>query len=78
MSKIRKALREAKRIVVKMGSSQLVSLESGLNVATIALLAHEFSALKKQGREMIFVTSGAVAMGARKLGFKQKPKDVRK
>ncbi len=61
-----------RRIVIKVGSAVLASSESGLDQARIERLASEVSALLEQGREVILVSSGAIAAGLAKLGFTKK------
>jgi len=59
---------KAKRIVVKVGSAVLTS-ESGLNQTVIENIARDLAFLKESGREVILVTSGAVAAGRKKIIF---------
>jgi glutamate 5-kinase len=59
-------LAKTKRVVVKVGSAVLTG-EAGLNREVIDGLARQISALRQQGREVILVSSGAVAAGRRKL-----------
>ncbi|MCL2055996.1 MAG: glutamate 5-kinase [Oscillospiraceae bacterium] len=66
----------AKRIVVKVGTSTL-TYETGLvNIRRIEQLVKVLSDLANSGREIIFVTSGAISVGAGKLRLAQKPKDT--
>lgn len=60
---------KAKRVVIKVGSAILTS-ENGLDQGVIANLAKEISFLHDSGREIILVTSGAVAAGKRKIRFR--------
>jgi glutamate 5-kinase len=64
--------KQAHRIVVKVGSS-VVTTSEGLNLDTIHALAAQIAALRQQGKEIILVSSGAIAAGMRKLGLKQRP-----
>jgi glutamate 5-kinase len=57
---------KAKRVVVKVGSAVLTG-EKGMNLEVIDNLAHEIAFLHNSGREVILVTSGAVAAGRKKL-----------
>ena len=57
---------KAKRIVVKVGSAVLTD-EHGIDAAVIANIARDLSFLKNSGREVILVSSGAVAAGKRKV-----------
>jgi glutamate 5-kinase len=59
-------LAKAKRIVVKVGSAVLTG-EAGLNREVMDGLVRQLAALREQGREVILVSSGAVAAGRRKL-----------
>ncbi len=58
---------QAKRVVIKVGSAVLTGRD-GLNPAVIANLARQISFLCSTGREVILVSSGAVAAGRRRLG----------
>ncbi len=71
-SKVRSSeiLGRAKRIVVKIGSALLVSTETGrVNAPWLETLATDLSDLRNQGKEIIVVSSGAIALGRRALGF---------
>jgi glutamate 5-kinase len=69
----RKALfSKRRRIVIKVGSAVLASSEKGLDQARIERLAAEVSDLLEQGREVILVSSGAIAAGLTKLGLAKK------
>lgn len=62
----------AKRVVVKIGSSLLVDMQSGtLREDWLNSLATDIAALKRGGADVLIVSSGAIAMGRRVLGFKQ-------
>jgi glutamate 5-kinase len=60
---------KAKRVVVKVGSAILTG-KDGLNHQVVANLVQEISFLHNSGREVILVTSGAVAAGKRKIRFR--------
>jgi glutamate 5-kinase len=64
-------LGKARRVVVKVGSAVLTG-SSGLDRHTMENLARQLAALRHGGREVILVSSGAVAAGRRKLGMSQK------
>ena len=70
----RSALKEAKRIVVKVGTSTITYANGKRNFEQIDRLARELADLQNQGKEMILVTSGAVAVGVDRLGLSEKPK----
>jgi len=59
---------KARRIVVKVGSAVLTD-DNGIDANVIANIARDLSFLKKSGREVILVSSGAVAAGKRKLSL---------
>lgn len=63
-------LASAKRLIVKIGSSLLVDDSSGqVKRAWLETLAADIAACKARGQEVIVVSSGAVAVGRRKLGL---------
>jgi glutamate 5-kinase len=63
-------LTDAKRVVVKVGSSLLVDSDKGrLNRAWLESLAADVAASRKRGQEVILVSSGAIALGRRHLGL---------
>ncbi len=63
---------KAKRVVVKVGSAVLTD-ENGMNISVVENLAKELSFLKDSGREVILVSSGAVAAGKKKIDTKKFP-----
>lgn len=64
MSQLREALKDKKRIVVKIGSSSLQHKETGdLDYIRMEVLIRELCNLKNQGKDVILVTSGAIAAG---------------
>ena len=65
-----------KRLVVKIGSNILADDSEGLNTRRISSIAGDIAEVKNMGYEVILVSSGAVAAGMRKLGLKEKPRDV--
>lgn len=69
-------LREAKRIVVKVGTSTITYPNGKMNYDKIERLARELTDLTNQGKEVILVTSGAGAAGRARLGLKEKPKTI--
>lgn len=66
-----------KRIVVKVGTSTLTHETGKTNIARMAKLVSVLSDLKNAGHEVVLVSSGAIAVGAVKLGFKSKPKTTK-
>jgi glutamate 5-kinase len=69
-------LASAKRLVVKVGSALVTNNGNGLDLAAIAGWARQIALLREQGREVILVSSGAVACGVQRLGWGRRPKTV--
>lgn len=67
--------KQAKRIVIKLGSG-LVSQEGDVDVAFFKKLAKEIRKLKDQGKEIVLVSSGAIACGMDVAGLKRRPSKV--
>ena len=67
---------DAKRVVVKVGTSTLTYENGRLNIRRVETLARVLSDIKNSGREMVLVTSGAVGVGAGRLGLKERPRDL--
>ena len=67
---------QAKRVVIKVGSSTLTYATGGMNLRLIESLVRVLSDLKNSGREVIFVSSGAIAAGVGRLGLKSRPEDI--
>ncbi|MBI3597115.1 MAG: glutamate 5-kinase [Nitrospirae bacterium] len=69
-------LRAVKRLVVKIGSSLIASRDHGLDPHRLETLAQEMADLKRQGYEVVIVSSGAILSGLDKLGLTQRPKSL--
>jgi len=69
-------LKDAKRIVLKVGSRLVAAKDQGLNIARIERLAGEMAGIKATGREILMVSSGAIACGIEKLGLKEYPRSL--
>ena len=69
-------LKQATRIVVKVGSSLIASRSTGLRPEQIERLAGEIAALRADGREVLVVSSGAIISGIKKLQLKEYPKSL--
>jgi glutamate 5-kinase len=70
---------DARRIVVKIGSSLLVDRRQGrLNAGWLASLAEDVASLAKAGKQVILVSSGAIALGRHMLGFASGPLELEK
>lgn len=76
MSHERQTLTQSRRVLVKIGSALLTNDGQGLDVAAIEGWVAQMARLKEQGRELLLVTSGSVAEGMVRLGWKQRPKSV--
>lgn len=76
--KARERLKEANRIVVKVGTSTLTHGAGGLNLRRIDLLVRELADLMNAGKELVLVSSGAIAAGMGRLGLKEKPAAIPK
>jgi glutamate 5-kinase len=68
-------LTQAKRLVIKIGSSLVASRETGLSSDRIQRLAAEIAACKV-GREILVVSSGAIVSGIKKLELREYPKSL--
>ncbi len=64
---------QAKRIVVKIGSSLLTNGGQGLNVAAIAGWVEQMAGLRKSAQDVVLVSSGSVAEGMSRLGLSSRP-----
>lgn len=67
---------DAKVIVVKVGSSLVTNDGNGLDQTAIAAWAAQVAMLARQGRQVVLVSSGAVAEGMQRLGWKKRPTAV--
>ena len=68
---------DKKRIVIKLGTYTLAHKTGKLNIRRMTNLVRVISDLHNSGREIIMVSSGAVGLGAGKLGLPEKPKDTK-
>jgi glutamate 5-kinase len=77
MTERKKILRKVRRVVIKIGSTILTSGSSGLDTARIHALVDEIvTAMQEKGLEIAIVSSGAVAAGMGRLGFKKRPNEI--
>ncbi|RRH85093.1 glutamate 5-kinase [Variovorax beijingensis] len=70
------ALRDARRIVVKVGSSLVTNEGRGLDEAAIGEWCRQLAVLVQGGREVVMVSSGAIAEGMKRLGWRTRPHEV--
>lgn len=74
---IREKLKDRQRIVVKIGSSSLHHMKTGeLNLTKMERLVRELCELKNQGRDVILVSSGAIAVGKKTVNLIPKDNDI--
>jgi glutamate 5-kinase len=64
---------ESKMLVVKVGSSLVTNQGRGLDAAAIARWAEQVAELRRMGRRVILVSSGAIAEGMQRLGWSRRP-----
>jgi glutamate 5-kinase len=69
-------LQGARRIVVKVGSSLVTNEGRGVDAQAIGNWSRQLAALAQQGRELVMVSSGAIAEGMQRLGWPQRPKEL--
>jgi len=69
-------IRQAKRIVVKVGTSSLTYGSGKLNLTQMEKLVRDLSDIANQGKEVVLVSSGAVGAGMGKLGLHQRPRTI--
>jgi glutamate 5-kinase len=69
-------VKHAHRIVIKVGSSLVTAEGRGLDHAALSRWAEQIAALAAQGREVVLVSSGAIAEGIARLGWRKRPKAV--
>jgi len=69
-------MRDARRIVVKVGSSLVTDEGRGLDQVAIGEWCRQLAALVRDGREVIMVSSGAIAEGMKRLGWSSRPHEI--
>ncbi len=70
------ALRVARRVVVKVGSSLVTNEGRGLDAQAISLWGRQIAGLRALGKEVVLVSSGAVAEGMKRLGWARRPREM--
>jgi glutamate 5-kinase len=73
---IQSVVKQSRRIVVKVGSSLVTNQGQGLDRDALARWAGQIAELKKMGKEIVLVSSGAIAEGIQRLGWKKRPHAV--
>ncbi|MDR0775636.1 MAG: glutamate 5-kinase [Azonexus sp.] len=69
-------LASAKRLVVKVGSALVTNNGTGLDLQAIDDWARQIHAIRQQGKEVVLVSSGAIACGMQRLGWSKRPQSV--
>lgn len=72
----RKDLKNRKRIIVKIGTTSLTYPNGNINFRRFDRLAAVLTDINNSGRDVILVSSGAIAVGAKRLGLKERPRDI--
>lgn len=70
---MRQQIKNSRRLVIKVGSALVTDNGAGLSEQFITNLAAEMAALREQGKEVLLVTSGAIAAGMQRLGWATRP-----
>lgn len=78
LSENRRALKTCKRVVVKIGSALLTNDGRGLYAEGLDAWVSQLAALRASGREVVLVSSGAVAEGMTRLGWRERPDNLHK
>ena len=74
---IREAVKDKKRIVIKIGSSSIMHNETGrLNLGKIEKLVRTIVDIKNSGKDVVLVSSGAIAVGRMAIGLNEKPDEL--
>ena len=69
-------LKGARRIVIKVGSSLVTNEGRGVDAAAVGNWCRQMALLAQQGREIVMVSSGAIAEGMKRLGWTTRPKEL--
>ena len=69
-------LKDARRIVVKVGSSLVTNEGRGVDAEAIGNWCRQLAELAREGREVVMVSSGAIAEGMKRLGWASRPKEL--
>jgi glutamate 5-kinase len=69
-------LKDARRIVVKVGSTLVTDEGRGVDDRAVGNWCRQLAVLAKEGRELVMVSSGAVAEGMKRLGWRERPKGI--
>ena len=72
----RETLARARRLVVKLGTRVLTRQDNSLSVEFLARIVGQLAASWREGRELIVVTSGAIALGLPRMGLSARPREI--
>ncbi|MBQ7265167.1 MAG: glutamate 5-kinase [Firmicutes bacterium] len=72
----KKYIKECKRVVIKVGTTSLTYLNGKINISKIDRLARVITDITNSGKEVILVSSGAIAVGSDRLNLEQRPRDT--
>jgi glutamate 5-kinase len=72
----RELLKSVKRVVIKIGSRVLTDDDGGLDHAVIGRICKDIAKLRERGKQVVVVSSGAIAAGRSALGLTEKPKTI--
>ena len=70
---MRRKISQARRLVVKVGSALVTNDGTGLAIDYLGELARQIARLREDGREVLLVSSGAIAAGMQRLGWASRP-----
>lgn len=73
---MKQSKREYKRIVIKIGSSLFFSETGGFDKSLFRKIGEQVVTLRKAGKEVVLVSSGAIALGMRTIGLKTRPREL--
>ena len=71
-------LKQAQRIVIKIGSSLVTNQGQGLDHARLSSIAEQIAHLKEEKKTVVLVSSGAIAEGMQRLNWKKRPHELYK
>src|SRR5829696_5706332 len=73
---MRPVIEAARRIVVKVGSNSVTAEGRGLDHAAIDSWARQIAAMRARNKQLLLVSSGAIAEGMQRLGWKRRPHEI--
>ncbi|AVR89491.1 glutamate 5-kinase [Thauera aromatica] len=73
---MRTKIRNARRLVVKVGSALVTNNGAGLDKEALGAWARQIAALHAEGRQVVLVSSGAIAAGMQRLGWSKRPHEM--